>query len=267
MVNNKKIGIALGGGGARGLSHIGVLKVLEKEGIKIDYVVGVSIGAFIGAYYALGLDLEDIEKEAVSFTKMKAIRELLDLSNPKISILKGKKIFKFINKLIGEASFSDTKIPLRIITTDLANGKEVILSKGNIAKAVLASLSIPAIFPPVKIGNRYLIDGGVSNLTPVDTVNKAGIDIILGVDLVMKRKIKLYKPGLVTSLIQSYETIRTQSIKLNIDSVGDKMVLIKPALGGTIDSFKFYNIGNVIKAGEDAAKKVLPEIRKKCGIV
>jgi NTE family protein len=257
-----KIGLALGGGGARGLAHLGVLKVLEKEKIKIDYICGVSMGALIGAYYALGLDLDVLEKEVVKITKRKAIKELLDLNGFKVSILKGKKTEKYIKKYIGDYSFSDFKIPLTMVATDLANGDEIILKKGKLVEAIMASLSVPGIFPPVKINERYLIDGGVVNCTPVDVVEKMGADFIIGVDLVMKRDIKLDKPGLVTTLLQSYEIIRTHGIKHKIESIKKKNVILKPKLKGTIDSFKFYDIGKFIKAGEDEAKRMLPEIRK-----
>jgi NTE family protein len=257
-----KIGLALGGGGARGLAHLGVLKVLKRENIKIDYICGVSMGAFMGSYYALGLDLEALEKEVVKTTKRKAVKELLDLNGFKVSILKGKKTDKYIRKYLNNYKFSDTKIPLNIVATDLANGDEILLKKGDISEAVLASLSVPGIFPPVKIDDRYLIDGGVVNCTPVDVVEKMGADFIIGVDLVMKRNIKLDKPGLVTTLMQSYEIIRTHGIKHKIDSVLKDKIIIKPKLNGTIDSFKFYDIDKFIKAGEDEAEKMLPEIRK-----
>lgn len=257
-----KIGLALGGGGARGLAHLGVLKVLEKEKIKIDYICGVSMGAFIAACYALGLNLNALEKEVVKTTKRKAIKELLDLNGFKVSILKGKKTEKYIKKYLGDYNFSDSKIPLIIVATDLANGDEILLKEGNISQSVLASLSVPGIFPPVKINDRYLVDGGVVNCTPVDVVEKMGADLVIGVDLIMKRNIKLDKPGLVTTLIQSYEIIRTHGIKHKIDSVKKKSIIIKPKLKGTIDSFKFYDIGKFIKAGEDEAKKMLPEIKK-----
>ncbi len=258
----KKIGIALGCGGARGLAHLGVLKILKQENIKIDFIVGASMGAFIGALFALDYDLDEIEKEALSFNKKKAIKILLSVSNPKISMIGNKKVKKYAQSFLKNKTFEDTKIPLYVTATDLASGDQVIISKGKIIDAVMASISVPGIFPPVKIGGKYYIDGGVTNPTPIDVVKKLGADVVIGVDLVMQRTIKLANPSIFTTLMQSYEIIRTQGVKYNIKKVESDAILIKPKLRGPIDSFKFYNIGKFIKAGEDAAKKVLPEIKR-----
>jgi len=260
---DKKIGLALGGGGARGLAHIGVLKVLEKAKIKVDFLTGVSMGALIGAYYVLGMDLKKLEDEAVQLTKRKAVRELLDLANPKKSLLKGRKTACFIEKHIGQARFSDAKIPFSVIATDLATGEEVIIDRGEILPALMASISVPGIFPPVQIGDKYLIDGGVVNCTPVDRLEKMGADIVIGVDLIIKREIKLDNPGMVATLMQAYEIIRAQGVKNNINKLNKEAIIIKPKLRGTIDSFKFYDIDKFIKSGEKAAKEALPDILKK----
>ena len=266
MINDKKIGIALGSGGARGLAHIGVLNVLKREGLEIDMVAGVSMGAVIGAYYALGKDLKDIEKEIIDFSKRKAVAKLVDLGSPNKSILKGKKAYKYINKLFGNAGFSDTKIPFQVIATDLESGDEVILKRGNIAKAVQASISIPGIFPPVKMKGKYLIDGGVVNPTPVDTVKDMGADFIIGVDLTMKKAVKLENPGMFRVLMQSYEIMRTQAAKLKMEKAREKVVLIKPEIYRIVDSFKFRNVNKFIEFGEEAAEKMLPEIKKRLNI-
>lgn len=260
-MKKKKIGLALGGGGARGLAHIGVLKVLEEAGIEIDMIVGTSMGAFVGSYYALGLDLAELEKEAISFTKTKAISTFVDLATHRKSILKGIKAEKYIRKMVGEKTLlEDTRIPTRIVCTDLSNGEEIILKKGDISEAIRASISVPAIFPPVKIDGRYLVDGGVINSTPVDVVKNMGADVVIGVDLVMKREAKLDNPNMVTSLLQSYEIIRTQWIKHNISRVDKDAVIIEPEMRGTIDSFKFYDINKFIVSGEEATCKALPKI-------
>lgn len=262
-MRKKKIGLALGGGGARGLAHIGVLKVLEEEGIKIDVISGSSMGAFIAGYYALGLPIDELEEEMISFNKRKAIKTFVDLAAPGMAILKGKKGKKYIDKFIKKNKvFSDTKIPLGVICTDLASGDEVVIKKGNMGNAILASMSVPGIFPPVKIGGRYMIDGGIVNPTPIDTIENMGADIIIGVDLIMKREIKLDNPSLISTLIHSYEIIRSQAIKFNLRKVNGKTILIKPNVRGTIDSFKLYNMDKFIASGEEAARKALPEIRK-----
>lgn len=267
MKNNFKIGLALGGGGARGLAHIGVLKVLEEAGIKIDYIAGVSMGALVGAGYSLGMKVDELEREASSFTKTKAMKELVDISTFRYSVLKGKKIFKYINNFLGQAEFSDTKIPFKIIATNLSDGNVVRLIKGNLAKAVEASICVPGILPPVKIGNDFLVDGGVANPTPVDEALSMGADIVIGVDLIIKKPVKIIdNPNLIFTLMQSYEIIRNKVFDACINSEHDnRVILIKPDLNGhgLVNSFKFYNIKEFIEAGEIATRHMLPEIKRK----
>ena len=259
-----KIGLALGGGGARGLAHIGVLKILEKNNIIPDFICGVSMGAIIGASYSAGMSVADMEKEAVGLNKRVAVRKLLDLANPRRSIIRGRKAKNSIRDLVQGKKFSECKIPLEIVATDLASGEEVILNNGDLTEAIIASISVPGIFPPVKIGDNYLVDGGVTNPTPVDRLEKAGIDVLIGVDLMMKRNIKFEKgPGMVTTLLQSYEIIRTKAVKYNLKHISKKTVLIKPKLRGTVDSFKFYDIDKFIAAGEEATKEVMHVIKRR----
>ena len=261
MKKAKTIGLALGGGGARGFAHIGVLKVLEKNNIKFDYVCGVSMGSLIGACYVLGIGIEKIEKIAIEMRKRDMVK-FLDLSRPKFSLIKGNKIIEFIKNIINDADFSQTKIPFAVIVTNLETGEEKIINKGSIAEAAQASISVPGIFPPVKIKSGYFIDGGVANPTPVDVCKNQGVDIVIGVDLIMKRKIKLDNPGPITTLFQSYDIIRSQIIKHKLKKVGGA-IIISPEIRGTIDSFKFNEIPKMIKSGEEAAEKALPEILRK----
>lgn len=247
------------------MAHLGVLKVLHRGGINFDCLVGASMGSFLGALFALGYDLGEIEKEALSFSKKKAIRTFLSVSNPKIALLGNKNIKKYIEGFLKDKKFSDTKLPLGITATDLASGEQVVIKSGSLVDAVMASISVPGIFPPVKIGDKYYIDGGVVNPTPVDVVKELGADVAIGVDLVMQRTIRLENPGIFTTLMQSYEIIRTQGVKYNLNKASKNIIIIKPKLRGTIDSFKFYDIDKFIKSGEEAAKEALPEIRKALG--
>lgn len=258
----QKLALVLGGGGARGVSHIGVLKVLQENGIKPDFLVGCSMGSMIGAYYALGLDMDKLEEFVTGYRKRDAIMDLLDIGIPLRSVLKGRKVDKFISKLLKKSKFSQTKIPLYIMATDLETGEEVVLSRGDISEAVKASLCVPGIFPPVKIGRRYLIDGGVTNPTPIDVAKRMGAKKIIAVDLISNRSVNLSKPGMITTLMQSYEIIRTEAIKLKLSPIGSQTILIKPKVGGTVDSFKFTEMPKFIKIGIEAAKEALPKIKK-----
>jgi len=264
MSKKVKIGLALGGGGARGLAHIGVLKALTEAGIRIDMIAGSSMGAFMGACYSVGMSVENMESEACSFTKRKAMKELVDVTLPKHAILKGQKVYKYIDNLLGGADFALAKIPLRVMVTDLANGEAVALTKGNLARAIEASICVPGIFPAVKIDNHYFVDGGVTNPTPVDQVIKMGANIIIGVDLVYKRSVIKENLNLVSALMQSYEIIRNKSVNLCKGNKKCKVVVVRPEINGNgiANSFKFYNIQAFIDAGERAAKKIIPQIKR-----
>ena len=258
--NKPKIGLALGSGGARGLAHIGVLKVLKENNIPIDFIAGVSAGSMVGAYYAVNLEVETLEEKTLQLTKKDLIK-LIDITSPKRALIAGNKIKKFMKDLIKDKSFSDTKIPLKIITTDLCSGEEFQIKEGKLVDAMRASVSIPGIFTPAKIGNRLLVDGGVVNPTPIDVVKAMGADIVIGVDLTMKHPVKLENPTIIETLMQSFETIRVQASKFNIQKVKDA-VIIRPNFSGKLDSYRFYEARPFIEEGKRAAKEALPKIKK-----
>lgn len=257
-----KVALVLGGGGARGMSHIGVLKALEEANIKIDMVVGTSIGALLGSCYALGQSARDLEVEALTLTKRKAIKELLDITLPKQSLLAGKKAHKYIDRLIKKANFKNTNIPVMVVATNLADGLPVLLTDGDLADAIVASVSVPGIFPPIKIGETYLVDGGVASPTPVGEALDWGADVVIAVDLVIQRGGKIKeKPALIFTLMQSYEIIRNKSVW--DDSLSKNVIMIKPELNGNgiVSSFKFFNIQGFIDEGYKATMTLLPQIR------
>ncbi len=258
-----KVALVLGGGGARGIAHVGVLRTLEAAGIKIDAIVGTSMGALVGACHLLGrLDL--FESEARSLNKRKAIKEILDLTVPKYSLLKGKKAHRYIEKLVGRNNFNHLNAPLWVIATNLADGQPVIVNKGSLANAIQASIAVPGVFPPVKLGDDYLVDGGVASPTPIAEALAWGADIVIAVDLVLKRGSKLReKPDLLFTLMQSYETIRNKSV-WDGQTEHQRVITIRPDLNGNglVSSFKFFKVDDFITAGTKAAIGALPEIRE-----
>lgn len=260
MPNQKKIGLVLGGGGARGIAHIGVLKVLLRENIKFDLLCGCSMGALVGSCYATGMGIEKMEEIALNLRKRDLLK-WLNISWPAISLVKGERVNEFLNSLVDNKDFSDTILPFTVMATDLENGQEVVLEKGSIANAVQASISVPGIFPPVETDGKYLIDGGVVNPTPIDIAEKMGAEIIIGVDLILKNDIKLDNPRMISTLIQSYEIIRNQTVKQKINNLSAKVILIYPEIRSTLDSFKFSDIAKLIECGEKAAEKVLSELK------
>jgi NTE family protein len=169
-----RVVLVLGGGGARGLSHIGVLKVLEEERIPIDEIVGVSVGALIGALYAAGIPLSDIEKMAhevgwdklTDFSKISFLKLILS-----DELLSSEKMERYLNKQFGDKYFTDLKIPFTCVATDIRNGERVVFREGPVAIAARASATVPAIFKPVEYRQRLLVDGGLVDNLPTDEVN------------------------------------------------------------------------------------------------
>ena len=255
-----KVGLALGSGGLWGLAHIGVLKVLEENNISIDYIAGSSMGAIIGALYSLNPNVKELEERAFSLTK-KDLTKLIDLNIPKVSLIKGDKVRSFLKNLIGNRTFLDTKIPLAIVTTDLKTGKEVVIKEGKLINAIMASISIPGVFPPIKSQEGLLVDGGLINPTPVNIAREMGSDVVIGVDLTMKSKTELKNPNIFQILMRSYEILRTQSTKFNIDENDENLLIIKPNIT-ELRKFKFYEIQKFIDEGERVAREDLPKIRK-----
>ncbi len=183
----QKIGLALGSGAARGLSHIGILKALKERNISIDMIAGSSMGAFIGACYARKGEIADIE-EIILKTDWKQLARLAD---PHLSLLfkgviHGKKVKELLRTIIGDIEFKDLKIPLAVVATDVNTGEEVIIKRGSVIEAVRASISIPAIFMPVQFKNRFLIDGGIVNPVPVSVVKDMGAEFVIACNVIHK---------------------------------------------------------------------------------
>jgi len=254
-----KVGLALGSGGIWGATHIGLLKVLEENNIQPDYIAGSSAGAIIGACYALNPHVDELEKKFSSLTKWE-IMKLMDLAIPKISFIHGKKIRNFFKELIEDKSFSDTKIPLQIIATDINSGEEIVIKKGKLIDAIMASISIPAIFPPIKLNNRLLVDGGLINPTPINKVKEMGSDVVIGMDLTIKNGIELKNLNIFQTLTRSYDILRNQSTKFNIPTKDENILIIKPDIS-KLRSNKFHEIQKFIDEGERITRQELSKIK------
>lgn len=176
---NQSIGLALGGGAAKGIAHIGVLQVLEDRGLEIEYISGTSIGALVASYYAFGKSLEDIKRvgEGLSFGLMAG------LTIQRKGLFTTKSIREMILRDIGDVDIQDAKIPLAICTTDILTGDKVMLRSGKLADAVCASTAVPGVFVPVEIEGRTLVDGGITENVPVSILERMGAGITIAVDL------------------------------------------------------------------------------------
>jgi len=257
IFKKRKIVLVLGGGSARGFANIGVLKVLEQERIPIDLIIGSSLGALTAALYSLGMPTHRMEEAAFQFTADK----LTDLSISKMSLLKGKKLAKVIEELLEKKGFSDTRIPLAITTTDIETGEELVHTKGNLHKLVLASCSWPGIFPPVEIDGRKLVDGGIRNSIPVKMAKQLGATKIIAVDIGF-----CVKKGKIENLFQLFiQSIQILGEELDTYQSMQADVVIKPKLHN-IDQLAFDKSTQAIRDGEEAAKAAIPEIRKKLNL-
>jgi NTE family protein len=182
-MDRKEIGLALGSGAVRGFALIPIIKRLEKEDIPISAISGSSVGALVGAYYALHGEIGSLFDQ-VKKMERKNYLKLADPNNPKRSLFKGKKIKKFLtDNYFGEKTFKDVNIPLYICATDLVRKKPVYMTRGKLVDAVMASISIPGLVPPYKIGKRRCVDGGVLDPVPIQPLLDRGMRKIVGVNL------------------------------------------------------------------------------------
>lgn len=177
-----KIGIALSGGAVRGISHIGILKALERHSIPVDLIAGTSMGALIGALYASGMSIAEMEQHA-NTAKWK---ELIDFTVPKNGLIAGRKIEDYIKKILKKHNFEELQMPLSIIVTDLNTGEKIVFNQGDLIKAIKASIAVPGIFEPIVDDTSILADGGLVDPIPVDVVKGMGADIVIAVDLAVE---------------------------------------------------------------------------------
>jgi len=190
---NQPVGIALGGGSAKGLAHIGVLKGLEAAGIKIGYIAGTSMGALIGAAYAAGISVAELEQIIDELNT----RKLFQLFKPTISrysLISDSAIMDFLDSLYGDVNIEDLHIPFRAVAVDFATGKRVVFSRGKLIDAVRASISIPMVFRQVTNGGRTLVDGGLVDPVPVGTVKEMGASYVIAVPVMTSRLNEREKP-------------------------------------------------------------------------
>lgn len=259
LKKNYKIALVLGGGGARGLAHVGVLKVLEKNGIKADVVAGCSMGAIIGYFYAAGRGAKEIE----DFILQTRISEFFDFSIGQLGIRRTDKMKEVFEKFSGVKYFKNLEIPLYINATSISDGKEKVFSKGKIFSAVRASLSIPGVFEPCEIEGKYYIDGGVINQNPFSILPKNKYKYII-VDVSQFDGFE--KQGYVNLLKimdGSIKLMQEEIFKLRLENLNkNDYILIRPEVENytLIQGPKFFE--DIIEKGETAADKSKIKLRR-----
>ncbi|SFS51471.1 patatin-like phospholipase family protein [Marininema halotolerans] len=248
-----KIGLALGSGGARGLAHIGVLKVLQQAGIPVDYVAGSSIGSLVGVMFAEGLDLEMMEKLAIHLKR----KYWLDLTIPRLGFLTGKKVKELIRLLTKGKHMEELPLPTAVVATDLVKGERVVFRSGPIDVAVRASISIPGIFEPVTVNGRTLVDGGVIDRIPITVVKEMGADIVIAVDVVPKRS----SVQIRTVFDVIAQTLSVMEREILNQKLLDADILIHPDLAD-ISPTAFTRVRECIQRGEEAAVIQIERIKR-----
>lgn len=270
MLRKRKVGLALGGGGAWGLAHIGVLQVLQDEQIPIDMIAGTSAGAVIGAMYAQGKDASLI-KGLAKLLDWKRLASLVDITLSKTSLIRGKKITNWLSTVFGgDIQFSELKIPFACVATDVHTCEEVVIRKGSVLEGIRASFSIPAVFAPVRLQERYLVDGGMVNPVPVSVLREMGAELIIAVSVTpdisdMTHKLAsdgmkgLRAPGMFSVMVRM---VQITSCALSRYCLEAADIVIKPRLMNI--GFGDLHRGSVIiPQGEIAAREAIPEIRKR----
>lgn len=239
-----RLGLALGGGGCRGIGHIGVLKAFEELGIKFDYVAGTSAGSIIGSFYALGKTAD----EMIEIVKGMKKKEITKGSIPFIKPAKSERLEEVLNRIYGDiVVFSELKTPFSVVCTDLKTGKEIDFDYGNVAKVVSGSCAVPGVFSPVVHEDMHLVDGGLRNNVPVDVVKKMGANVVFAVDVNHLR-------GTGTSSLSTISVL-SSTIGIMMQSKVDQTLnmadlIIEPSLE-TFSPLKLEGIDEMIQIGYD----------------
>jgi len=255
ILRRKRLGLALGGGGARGLAHIGVLKVLEEEGLKADFVAGTSVGSLIGALYCCGYAWRELYELARSTDW----HDLVTITVPRLGLVNGRKLERLVARLTGGRTLERLPIPFRAVAVDIAAGEVVVLREGPVSRAVRASSSIPGIFEPVDWEGRLLVDGGLLDNVPSGVVREMGAEVVVAVNLSGER-VKTRPPENILDMM-------FYSLEVLIHGQGQRGtaaadVPVVPDLSG----FSYVSLGRLeemVERGEAAMRAALPALRRR----
>ncbi|MDD5546168.1 MAG: patatin-like phospholipase family protein [Candidatus Omnitrophica bacterium] len=289
------VGLALGSGAALGLAHIGVLKVLEREKIPVDFIAGTSIGAVVGAFWASGIESGELEKIALRFKRKDMLFSLADFSlMPLQGFMNGNNFKKFFREYLGKKTFHDTHIPLKIVANTLRSRENIVIDEGSLVDALRASCSIPAFIKPVRYGDDFLIDGGTLDPVPIDVLTKLGAKKIIAVNCLPSQEemmkafkefeekrrndeIRLSRRTVFSRLAYNFRNWIRRTFAPNIFDVmmnvslamqyafaevssKDADCVIHPVLPNAA-WFELYKVEALIRRGEQETEKMLPQIK------
>jgi NTE family protein len=253
-----KVGLALGGGAARGFAHIGVIKALEAQGIYPEIVVGTSAGSVVGAMYAAGNNGFALQKIAMDMDEAQISDWAMPLFGKSSGVLKGEALQNYVNKAVKNVPMEKFPIRFGAVATDLNSGQPILFQRGNAGQAVRASSSVPSVFQPVRIGERSYVDGGLVAPVPVRFAREMGADFIIAVNISSQTDAQ----AAVSSLEVLMQTFAIMGQRLNHYELKDADIVISPSLpkmGG--NDFASRNVA--ILAGEQAAAGVMAQIKAK----
>jgi NTE family protein len=277
------VGLVLGSGGARGLAHIGVIRVLEREGIGIDVVAGSSIGALVGAGWAVGKSADELEEIALRVKNKRTFLRLLDPIFPGAGIIRGIRVFNFLHTIVNDLTFDDTMIPMRIVASDLDTAEEVVFRHGKLVDAIRASVSIPGVFRPVMIDGHTLVDGALSSPVPVGALAREGVSKIIAVNVIptagelrrfREAKEGAPRPADARPMHETGPLIETPRNVINVymaamhalqsrtaeDACAEADIVIRPTVPDST-WFDFYNPAQYIRRGEECVEAMLPQLK------
>ncbi|MEX8520427.1 MAG: patatin-like phospholipase family protein [Leptothrix sp. (in: b-proteobacteria)] len=248
-----RIGVALGGGAAKGFAHVGVLKVLEAANLTPAVVAGTSAGSVVGALYASGLNGFALQETSFALDEGR-VRDVTLFGSG--GLVKGDKLQDYVNELVKQRPMEKMSLPFAAVATDLDSGSRVIFARGNTGQAVRASCSVPGVFQPALIGGRRYVDGGLVSPVPVDAARELGADIVIAVDISSKARDGKAE-GMLSNLNQ---TITIMGQKLGEQEMTRAEVVIRPRVG-QIGAADFDQKHVAVLEGEKAAQAAMPAIR------
>ena len=267
-----RVGLALSGGGARGLAHIGVLKVFEEQGVPIHALAGTSIGGLIAAAYAAGMSVSELEAAALKMTNLRELVALVDLRPPRRGLLAGEHVRKYLAKFVDEdLTFAELKLPLAMQAVDLNSGKEHTLREGNLLDAVMATSAFPGVFPPVEIQGYQLVDGGVLDNLPTELPRQLGADVVIAVyvtatvdtdQLDEQTGGSIITRGIAKDIMRVALIVSRAMTEVKLKETPPDLLLCPPipAKAGVFSGFT--HAAEIIAAGETCARENLNKLKK-----
>lgn len=259
---SKTLGLALGSGGSRGIAHIGFLQALDEEGIKPDFVAGCSMGAVVGGGYASGLTPEELKKMVFSLKK----HELFDLTPNPIShmgLLRSKKLYELLKKRLKKSNIEEFDIPFKCVATDLLSGTVHVFESGDAATAIQASSSVPALFRPVKLEDKLLVDGGCLCRVPVRIVKEMGADVVIAVDVLKNCSEPVDNvKNILALLLRVFDVIEAKnanSLKVQVSDICD--LWLEPEISG-MSQYKIKNLKPAYDEGYALGKANVQKIKE-----